>query len=370
MILIPIGTKAQLIKMAPVLIALERRQIEFDFVLTGQHQETMDDLINGFTLPSPKYSLARIEEADTSTKLASWLLKVLCKHAILSSSIQRKNYQYCLVHGDTMSTLVGAIIARRHGIKVAHVEAGLRSHNIFHPFPEEITRLLVSQLSTIFYCSGGTAIENVRKFRKNPDIVDIGDNTLLDSVRFTLNKKPSDCHLKTSDRYCVVSVHRFENISNVKRLRFITENILKFSKKIDVKFVLHAATRHKLQDNNLMSILENSENIELLPRMRYFEFIQLISGARFLVSDGGSNQEECSYLGIPCLLMRQKTEREEGLDSNVVLSEYDTKKIWDFFDKYSSKCPTPSASLDHFRSQPSDAIADDMKRRLANYDNQ
>lgn len=134
MILIPIGTKAQLIKMAPVVLALVERRLPFDFVLTGQHQETMDDLIEGFQLPKPTFNLMPVNESDTTWKLAGWLINILRRHLKSNSVVARRNYHYCLVHGDTMSTFASALIARRHGISVVHVEAGLRSHNILHPF--------------------------------------------------------------------------------------------------------------------------------------------------------------------------------------------------------------------------------------------
>ncbi|WP_417530907.1 UDP-N-acetyl glucosamine 2-epimerase [Marinobacter lipolyticus] len=367
MILIPIGTKAQLIKMAPVILALRERDLPFDFVLTGQHQETMEDLINGFGLVAPAYSLAAIDEADTSVKLATWLFKILKRHLRKTSIIAQKEYHFCLVHGDTMSTLAGALIAKRHGIQVAHVEAGLRSHSIFHPFPEELTRLMVSRLSSVFYCSGSTAIKNIKRLRNNADIVDIGQNTLLDSVRFALSEQFKPPHLSNeNDRYCVVSIHRFENISNSKRLRFILESIQGFAQTIKVKFVLHAATRNKLIQGGWLPILEKDDAIELLPRMRYFEFINLISQAQFLISDGGSNQEESSYLDIPCLLMRQKTERDEGMGTNVLLSEYDPACIQSFLESNSEKPPRPAASLDRFSEQPSKIIARDLETRLNN----
>ena len=365
MILIPIGTKAQLIKMAPVILALKQHKLPFDFVLTGQHQETMVDLIDGFGLPDPAYPLTTISEADTSVKLATWLFNVLRTHLRSNSQVANRGYRFCLVHGDTMSTLVGAMIARRHGITIAHIEAGLRSHSLLHPFPEEITRLLVSRLSTLFYCSGTTAVTNIQHLNKEADIIDIGQNTLLDSVRFALQDKFRPKEAIEAPPYCVVSIHRFENIANRRRLDFIMDTIQRFARSTKVKFVLHAATRNKLTRSAWLSKLEVDSGIELLPRMRYFEFINLISRAQFLVSDGGSNQEECSYLNIPCLLMRQRTERDEGIGSNVVLSEYNPMTIQAFFETHFDRPPRPSASLEDFKERPSDTIALDLKARLS-----
>lgn len=365
MILIPIGTKAQLIKMAPVILALKRHQLPFDFVLTGQHQETMADLIDGFGLPKPAYQMATITEADTSLKLATWLMGTLLTHLRPNSEVAKRRYRYCLVHGDTVSTLVGALVARRHGIKVAHVEAGLRSYNLLHPFPEELTRLMVSRLSTIFYCNGETATENIRRTKPKADIVDIGQNTLLDSVRFATLDKFQNRGAAEHERYCVVSIHRFENIAYRKRLDFIMETIQAFSQSINVKFVLHAATRNKLASTGWLQKLQVAPGIDLLPRMRYFEFINLISKSQFLVSDGGSNQEECSYLGIPCLLMRKKTERNEGINANVVLSEYCPNKIRKFFNLYNTQDRGSATTLDRFKETPSERIAIDLLSRLS-----
>lgn len=365
MLLIPIGTKAQLIKMAPVILAIKEREIPFDFVLTGQHEETMEDLIEGFGLPKPDYFLTPTLEADTSLKLANWLFKTLRKHLSSSSIIARKNYQLCLVHGDTMSTFAGAIIAKRHGISVAHIEAGLRSHNLFHPFPEEITRLAVSKIASIYYCSSSSARSNIEKKHPQADIVDIQQNTLLDSVRIALKKKQN---LKKTDDsfYCVVSIHRYENISNEKRFRFIIKTITNISKNIPVKFVLHAATRKKLAKYNMLDSLTQNPHIELIARMDYFNFTNLISRSQYLVSDGGSNQEECSYLEIPCLLMRMHTERNEGLGKNCVLSGYDTRTIEEFCEKHSKPQQTRRILDELQRYSPSEIIADDIKKRLLN----
>lgn len=364
MILIPIGTKAQLIKMAPVVLALVERRLPFDFVLTGQHQETMDDLIEGFQLPKPTFNLMPVNESDTTWKLAGWLINILRRHLKSNSVVARRNYHYCLVHGDTMSTFASALIARRHGISVVHVEAGLRSHNILHPFPEELTRLAVSQLSSIFYCSGSTAVENVKKIRPRADAVDIGQNTLLDAVRLAIDKDSEASSQPQSHRYCVVSIHRFENISNSKRLKLIIETIIAVAQKIEVKFVLHSATRKKLIIDNWLPKLERTQGVELLPRMGYFEFINLISQAQFIVSDGGSNQEECSYLDIPCLLMRKSTERNEGLGTTAVLSEYKPERIERFVEMHLNRPARPVASLNKFEEQPSRLIASDLEQRL------
>jgi UDP-N-acetylglucosamine 2-epimerase (non-hydrolysing) len=268
-----------------------------------------------------------------------------------------------MVHGDTLSTLVASLLARFHGVDVIHVEAGLRSRNIFNPFPEELTRIAVSKLASVFYCNGETAIANIKAMKPGARIIDVGENTLLDSVRAaagSVSKKDGP----RKNAYCVASIHRFENLSNNHRLKFIIENIINISKSLHVYFVLHSATQHQLQKSGLLQSLEKESGITLSPRMNYFDFIKLISDSRFLISDGGSNQEECSYLEIPCLLMRRKTERTEGLGKNVHLSNYSQEVIDFFLNEYGTHERTTLWGLEQYSALPSLKIADDMAALL------
>jgi len=322
----------------------------------------MVDLIEGFGLPQPSYSLAPISEADTAEKLAKWTFKLLIKHLKNNSEISTRGYSLCLVHGDTVSTLVCALIAKRHNIPVAHVEAGLRSHDLFHPFPEELIRRVVSRISSVYYCSSSSASENIIRQRPGANIINTEQNTLLDSVRLAAknNRKREN---RDSAPYCIASIHRFENISRRERLSFILDTIRNISKQIAVRFVLHSATREKLLHFGLMEILESEENIKIIPRMGYFDFISMVQFARFLVTDGGSNQEECSYLQTPCLLMRMHTERDEGIGETTTLSKYDPTIIASFLDKHKDCQPSTSFNQE-LKTKPSTTIALDIQSRL------
>ena len=330
MFLILIGTKAQLIKMAPVMREMTARKVAYRFVLTGQHEETMADLISMFGLPSPEY-LVSPEERDTKTKLFYWIFKLI--YRTFASRKLWEDCEYCLVHGDTLSTLFGALAGRVHGLKVVHVEAGLRSYNWRHPFPEEIIRVCVTKLSHYYYCADEWAAKNVHHLvkRREENVQVVGANTLLDALRFAIDSNVNSS--VDNDRYCVVSVHRFENLSSKSRFEFIMRCVERFSRHFDVKFVLHPATKLKLEQSGWFKKFEINEKIELLPRKNYTEFIGLLNGAAFLASDGGSNQEECSYMGLPCLLFRDATEREEGLGEEVVLSKLDDSIISRFLEE-------------------------------------
>ncbi|MCB1735436.1 MAG: UDP-N-acetylglucosamine 2-epimerase [Gammaproteobacteria bacterium] len=362
MILVPVGTKAQLIKMAPVLRALDQDGLDYDFVLTGQHRETMTDLIAAFGLRNPQHNLVGPEEANTPRKLLAWLFAVLKCGLRKDSLFANPAYRVCLVHGDTLSTLVCAFLARRHGIPVAHIEAGLRSYNWFHPFPEELTRIAVSKLAEIFYCAGTWACNNVDALRRTRrEVVDIRDNTLLDAVRYATELQTPAA--ADAPIYAIASIHRFENLRTRERLDFIMEQIVIAADYCPIRFVLHPVTRVKLEQTGWMQRLMDTPRVELIPRMDYVRFLGLLSNARFIITDGGSNQEESAYLDLPCLIMRKRTERQEGLNANAVLSDYDATRIRAFLENHSGPRPrTPDLNA---AGSPSRRIAQHLKAWLA-----
>lgn len=323
MIHIFLGTKAQLVKMAPVMRELDRRAINYNFIHSGQHQETFSDLLRDFDLREPDFVLHEGRDITSIPAMALWLFRILGKYGPNSDIWRHDRRGIVLVHGDTFSTLAGALLARRCGLKVAHVEAGLRSFNLFHPFPEEITRLAVFRLSDYLFAPGKWAAENLTKVRG--EVIDTGANTLLDAIQHFLESPHRENHIP-SHPYALASIHRFENIFRKKNLEWIIERLIEIQKTKPLLFILHPATREKLQKAGLDHRLKEA-GIELRPRYGYLDFISLLNGADFLITDGGSNQEEASYLGIPCLIMRKATEREEGIGENALLSNHDNEVI-------------------------------------------
>jgi len=334
-LVIIIGTKAQLIKMAPVIKELMRQKIAFKFVWTGQHQETINELLKCFGIPQPDFIWVPNTEADTKFKLFRWLFAVFIKGLKPNQALWKKE-TIVIVHGDTLSAFVGALIAKIKKAKVLHIEAGLRSFNLFNPFPEEILRVLTSYLTTFFACSSEWACKNAKRFSKNDHyILNTYHNTLLDSTLLALQ---AECkRVLPTEKYCVVSIHRVENLNNAQRFDFILNQILSIALKIKVIFVLHPTTKKKLEGTEWLRTLKQHSNILLEERMDYIDFCHLLNGSSFLISDGGSNQEECSYLKLPCMLMRKATEREEGLDALTELSYYKAEKVDVFVNVYSNK---------------------------------
>ncbi|MFZ5560656.1 MAG: UDP-N-acetylglucosamine 2-epimerase [Pseudomonadota bacterium] len=323
-----IGTKAQLIKMGPVMRLLQDRGISYRFIHSGQHQETMQDLIANFGIKSPDVILHTGRDITGIVQMLLWAAKILFrgffKPAWLWGSREKG---YVLNHGDTFSTLLGTLLARLHGHQAVHVESGLRSFNFFHPFPEEITRVITMRLSTLAFAPGDWAAANLQK--TGCEVVNTQENTLLDSTRLHLAvaAKPG---LRPEGPYGLASIHRFENIFDKARLAWIVEQLVLCSQNRRLLFILHKPTRLKLEQGGLLARLEQCPGIELRPRYDHIDFLHLVSGADVVITDGGSNQEECHYLGKPCLIMRAHSERLEGLDANAVLARYDAAIIAGF----------------------------------------
>lgn len=339
MIYVVIGTRAQLVKMAPIIKRLEVLGWPIALVYTGQHKESMDDLCRDFQLTTRWHSLYHhSQEVKTIHHAVFWLarmgLNILIKPASLLPNYKTKLAEDVIViHGDTLSTLLGALIGKRLAIKVAHVEAGLRSFNLFNPFPEEIIRRLTTFLSDIAFCPGSWAVNNLSA-HKHLVKINTHCNTIADSLGLALEKN----HLRNAGEdadkdYGVVSLHRFENIFFTDTFKQIIEQLIWVAQYYPLIFVLHPATRKRLLTTGLISKLQNHPNIALRERSGYVDFVGLLSGSQFVITDGGSNQEELSLLGIPAFLMRKTTERQEGLNHNVCLGELSFDKLKQFINE-------------------------------------
>jgi UDP-N-acetylglucosamine 2-epimerase (non-hydrolysing) len=326
MIHVFIGTKAQLIKMAPIMIELQRRNIRYNFIFSGQHQATVKNIRDEFEIKDPDITLYSGKDITGVVQMFFWGIRILVFTLWNRNKVwQGDKNGIVLNHGDTFSTLLGSVLARVCGQRSAHVESGLRSFNLFHPFPEEITRLLTFSLSNIYFAPGDWALGNLNKYRGVK--VNTIQNTLLDALRISeLAVAEAEVEIPAYD-YGVVSLHRFENIFSKDKLTEIAELLLQISEKTPLLFILHKPTEQKLQQFQLMTKLEACPTIELRPRYSYFQFIKLIKQASFVITDGGSNQEECYFLGKPCIIMRATSERQEGLGKNAVICNYKNSEI-------------------------------------------
>lgn len=332
MIHIIIGTKAQLVKMAPIMACLQRHQVAYNFIYTSQHKERMGDLIDNFAIKQPDVTMCEgRSDVIQIGGMAIWILRCLFEGIWRRKSIFKGDRNgIVLVHGDTFSTLLGAVLGRIAGLRVGHVESGLRSFNLFHPFPEEITRLLTFKLADVYFCPGDWAVNNLKRERGQK--VDMQANTLYDALTLALSRTATAPVVRPETPYVVISMHRYENIFKRAQLETCVALIEIVAARYPCLFILHLPTEKNLKKHGLYARLADNPNIELRPRYDYFNFVALLEKSLFLLTDGGSNQEECSYMGLPCLLLRKATERQEGLNRNTIISAYQAQVVVDFID--------------------------------------
>ena len=332
MIHIVIGTRAQLIKMLPVMRLMKDRSRDYNFVFLPQHRATIYEILDEFELKHPDVVVAKNSDDVTKAwQMIVWSLRVLIEGLWNRNKIFRHDRQgVVLVHGDAPPLFLGALLAKAQGLRVAQIEAGLRSYDFRCPFPEEATRVAAGRLGLIdiHYCQDETAQRNAERYPGETILT--GGNTIADTLAM-IERPVADDSLQP---FALVSLHRFETITNARRMQIIVDKLIAVSDRIPLKFILHPPTEVALNAHGLMQKFERAERITLLPRMTFVLFQKTLAQAEFIISDGGSNQEESAYLGIPCLLLREKSERTEGLGRNVVLSCFDERIIDDFLDDY------------------------------------
>ena len=310
-----VGTRAQLIKVAPVLVACQRIGHPATLLMTGQHQETMQDLIEEFGITSPQRAALPASERATVGSLASWLPRAFFGVAKSLSSLRAPGSRLdVVVHGDTLSTLVGALAGKLRGGRVVHVESGLTSGRLLDPFPEELTRRLVFRLTDIALCPNSTAAGHMRSHYRCTTI-DTDGNTILDAVLLSGARPGSTDGVP----YVVASLHRFQNLYRAERFTQLLQLLEAVAARMPVHFVLHPATRKRLEADGHLQRLQGMAGLHLMPRLGYRAFLQLAANAACVLTDGGSNQEELAALGVPTIVMRERTERPDGLGGNACM---------------------------------------------------
>ena len=327
-IVVFIGTKAQFIKTAPILRELDFRKISYRLVYTGQHSETFDVLETAFgTRPADDFFVPNFE-ASTHTSFIRWSWAFWRSVVVRLRKREWASARVGLVHGDTASTLFCAFALKLARVPVAHVESGLRSTKLFEPFPEEIVRRLVSQISSLHFAPDAKACANLESVKGQ--IVDTGGNTLRDALVMAISSFRDFPSLGGWGNYIVVSTHRSENLGNRATFDMLMNEIILAADIVHIKFVLHPATRERIRRTGWLVKLQRHPSVELMERMSYPDFVNLLTGANCLLTDGGSNQEEAAMLGLPTLLLRRATERLDGLNDNVVLSNLKVDSIREF----------------------------------------
>ena len=302
----------------------------------GQHP--LAKACDEFKVKRPDFILSR--EPEISTKFWSkinnnslfWFLGMIFK---IKKVIKKINPSYVIYHGDTMSTAAASIGSSRSlngkkSWKNVHLEAGLRSGSLFEPFPEEISRRISDRFSDILLAVSDLSENHLIRERQRGRIIKIG-NTIVDSTILTYNEAKKNLK-KEKEPYVLINLHRHENLVNKERMEKLV-NILS-AIKIKAIWPLHDNTEYFLKKYGLIEKVERMQNIKITPLVNYFKFIFLLSNCKYLITDGGSIQEESLVFKKPCILLRKRTERQEGLNSGInfltgLNVNYAKRVIWD-----------------------------------------
>jgi len=360
MILVVFGTTGELIKLAPVLLRLDERGHRYVLATTGQQVQQIPIFLREFGLRQPDLWLgrgARGRDLRTNADIPRWLRTVSGTFArrrrwLRDALRSDRGRPLVLVHGDTMTTVLGATMGRALRSPVAHIEAGLRSFDLRHPFPEELNRRTASRLAAIHYAPGAWAASNL----PGVDVVDTGSNTIRDSLVLVRDRDHLPYDL--TEPFGIVSLHRYELLSKRRALSDALEVLRETSADTQLVFIDHPVTAAAIEGFGLEGVFDQ-RCFRRVPRLSFFEFVRLERRCAFVVTDSGGSQEECFYLDRPCVIHRLRTERREGLGENVLLTGMDPDALRAFLaapSTYRRTSLLPDVS-------PSDVIVADLERR-------
>ncbi len=338
-IMLVFGTRPEAIKMCPLVKELQKHQDIFETIVcvTGQHREMLDQVLGIFDV-KPDYDLNIMKQGQDLTDVTSRVLTGL-----------RDVFREChpdivLVHGDTTTSTAGALAAFYAQIPVGHVEAGLRTHNIYSPWPEEMNRQITGRISTYNFSPTPLAEQNLRKESVHGNIYVTG-NTVIDALQMVVNRLKTDDMLRSEqDKVLMDAGYDINRIGNNRRLVLITghrrenfgegfirmvtamKDLSEKYPEVDFVYPMHLNPNVRKPIHAVFGEELTRPNFFFIEPLQYLEFVHLMSQAYIVLTDSGGIQEEAPGLGKPVLVMRDTTERPEALESgtvHLVGSDYD-----------------------------------------------
>ena len=304
-----LGTRPEAIKLAPVIETFNNsRKLKIRTVLTGQHKEMVNQVMDFFNLTEDK-NLNLMKKTQTLTYITSSVLEGI------SNELSKNKSNLLLVQGDTSSALAAALAAFYNNVPIAHVEAGLRSKELYDPYPEEANRRLISQIAELHFAPTEFSKENLIKSGLKNNIFVTG-NTVIDSllkVSKIVKKFKHDRFDPIEQKLILTTIHRRENWGYrlEKILEAITITLKKFK---DVVFLI-PLHKNKIVREPISKLLGNEERVILVEPLNYSEMVTAMKEAKFILTDSGGLQEEAPALGKPVLVLRDTTERPEAVDA-------------------------------------------------------
>ncbi|MGI8835641.1 MAG: non-hydrolyzing UDP-N-acetylglucosamine 2-epimerase [Pyrinomonadaceae bacterium] len=302
-----VGARPNFMKVAPIIEAMTRREREFTPLLvhTGQHYDAdmSDAFFRDLDLPAPDIHLG-VGSAPRDQQIAA-------VEARFEPVVNTEKPDWVIVVGDVNSTLACARVSKKLGVRVAHVEAGLRSYD--PTMPEEANRVETDRIADLLFTPSADADENLRAEGIASERVRLVGNVMIDSLQKHLPQaKASPIREKlalTDDQYAVVTLHRPSNVDEVQSLGRIVGALEEICERTTIVFPVHPRTRKTIAELGFSTRLLGLKNLQMIEPLGYLDFLGLYSGARLVLTDSGGIQEETSVLGIPCLTLRENTER-------------------------------------------------------------
>lgn len=307
-VLIIFGTRPEAIKLAPVIRALNADpRFTVAVCSTGQHKQMLDQMLDALQI-APDHQLGLMQHRQSLAGLTS---RAVCA---LSEVICSEKPAAVIVQGDTTSCMCGALAAFYEDIAVAHVEAGLRSGRLDDPFPEELNRRLVAQMTRWHFAPTKRAAANLCREGVSTSCIDITGNTGIDNLHWVLDRGIGTSAFRTRHRRILVTMHRRENQGRV--MHGLAEAIGRIASRGGVEIVIPLHKSPAVREA-IMPVLGTAANVTLTEPLDYFDFTASLADADFVLTDSGGVQEEAPSLGKPVLVLRETTERPEAIEAGV-----------------------------------------------------
>ncbi|MBR3152734.1 MAG: UDP-N-acetylglucosamine 2-epimerase (non-hydrolyzing) [Clostridia bacterium] len=335
-VLVVFGTRPEAIKMAPVVMALKNdNRIECKVCVTAQHREMLDQVLDAFNI-KPDYDLDIMQHRQSLSDITARVLRGL------DSVVEEYNPNIILVHGDTTTTFAAALSGFYHQVKIGHVEAGLRTYDKYSPYPEEMNRQMVSRLSDFHFAPTEVSKNNLENegIKKN---IFVTGNTAIDALKTTVKDDYKNEILDNwveNNRLILLTAHRRENLGEpMERIFRAIDRITKEYDDIRVLYPVHLNPRvREIADK----VLSNNDRVKMIEPLEVIDFHNFINKSYLILTDSGGIQEEAPSLGKPVLVLRDTTERPEGIeagtlelvgtDEEMIYSK--TKELLDNSEKY------------------------------------
>lgn len=359
------GTRPETIKMAPLVKELQNRsEIETIICVTAQHRQMLDQVLDIFQI-IPDYDLNIMQKGQTLSDITAKVLKGI------EEVIQKETPDIVLVHGDTSTTFAGALAAFYNEIDVGHVEAGLRTYNKYSPFPEELNRQFVGNIADIHFAPTEMSRENLLNEGKKEENIIVTGNTAIDALQTTVRDDYTNDIVEWSagERLIVLTAHRRENLGEPMRHMFrAIRRIVEEYEDVKVVYPVHLnpAVVQVAED-----VLGGCDKVRLIEPLDVIDFHNMLNKSYLILTDSGGIQEEAPSLGKPVIVLRDTTERPEGVQAgtlklagtNEEVLYNMIKELLDDKDEYNRMS---QASNPYGDGKASERIVDEIIRRYAN----